>query len=178
MSDHLIVAIVAVISGGFAIPVGFLLDVPVRVHRSQFTVHSRNGRLLASVQSDRACIADGYGRPRPQNSLAPSASQARLLPCPKSRGRSQNRNSLPVPLGEMSRYETEGVLRSRTVAGEPLPIGWSDQLDDHGLEWCQGVERCVARRVDNGFGGSTEYGYRTKGHVHTEIYRVVRYLAA
>lgn len=28
MADHLIVAIVAVISGGFAIPVGFLLDLP------------------------------------------------------------------------------------------------------------------------------------------------------
>jgi len=28
MSDHLIVAVVAVISGGFAIPVGFLLDLP------------------------------------------------------------------------------------------------------------------------------------------------------
>ena len=28
MTDHLIVAIVAVISGGFAIPVGFLLDLP------------------------------------------------------------------------------------------------------------------------------------------------------
>ena len=28
MTDHLIVAVVAVISGGFAIPVGFLLDLP------------------------------------------------------------------------------------------------------------------------------------------------------
>lgn len=28
MSDHLIVALVAIISGGFAIPVGFLLDLP------------------------------------------------------------------------------------------------------------------------------------------------------
>ena len=28
MTDHLVVAIVAVISGGFAIPVGFLLDLP------------------------------------------------------------------------------------------------------------------------------------------------------
>lgn len=28
MADHLIVAVVAVISGGFAIPVGFLLDLP------------------------------------------------------------------------------------------------------------------------------------------------------
>jgi len=28
MTDHLIVAIVAIISGGFAIPVGFLLDLP------------------------------------------------------------------------------------------------------------------------------------------------------
>ncbi|MCL1601113.1 MAG: small multi-drug export protein, partial [Actinomycetia bacterium] len=28
VSDHLIVAVVAVISGGFAIPVGFLLDLP------------------------------------------------------------------------------------------------------------------------------------------------------
>ena len=28
MSDHLIVAVVAVISGGFAIPVGFLLELP------------------------------------------------------------------------------------------------------------------------------------------------------
>lgn len=29
MADHVIVAIVAIISGGFAIPVGFLLDLPV-----------------------------------------------------------------------------------------------------------------------------------------------------
>lgn len=28
MTDHLIVAVVAIISGGFAIPVGFLLDLP------------------------------------------------------------------------------------------------------------------------------------------------------
>ena len=28
MADHLIVALIAAISGGFAIPVGFLLDLP------------------------------------------------------------------------------------------------------------------------------------------------------
>ena len=47
MSDHLIVAVVAVISGGFAIPVGFLLDLPpletylARKRPESLTVHWR-----------------------------------------------------------------------------------------------------------------------------------------